>query len=239
MGDSYLHLNPADLIRIFQPRQNIEISVNRTVAAAETILRVTVPASVVRLENNKIFLQIPKEEQPQYALFRPGRVISIQTGRSEGLFTFKSKIMHRIANEAGLTVGIESPRIMASKERRQGPRVPLIMPVVYRVAGFRELDLKHLANKIGMGQSENLSKGGITLLTDLKLPLGLVLLLDLTLERKKVTLAGIVRRSQQRHKLDNTYTIGIQFLQPSSFHQELIERTIAKSGAHLKDGISL
>ena len=239
MGDSYLHLSPTELARIFQPRQTIEISFNRTVAADNSVVSVTVPAAVVNLENNLILMRISREEQSQFPLFRPGRVISIQTGRSAGLLTFKSKILNRAPAAEGLTIGIESPRIMASKERRQGPRIPITLPVVFRVAGFRDLDLKHLADKIAIGESENLSKGGITLLTDLKLPIGLILLMEMTLEKKKITLAGVVRRSQQWQKLDNTYAVGIQFLQPGALNQGLIERTIAKNGEPLKGGLSL
>lgn len=239
MGDTYLHLNPMDLARIFQPLQCVEVTISRTVGDESRVHHVTVPSYIINLENGRISLEIHREEESLFSLFRPGRVVTIQTGRSDGLFSFKSKILHRHLVPAGLAIEIESPRIMASKERRRGPRIPIILPVVYRVVSFRERELNHLANKIGIGQSENLSKGGITLLTDLQLPVGMILLVELVLDDQKITLAGIVRRSQVRHKMENTYALGIQFLEPGLAHQELIERTISRNGEIFKGGLSL
>jgi hypothetical protein len=238
LGGTYLRLNPMDLARILQPQQSLEITLTRNSNVEGRVERISVPAMIHELDSGTIQLILKEEGRNWFSLFRPGRSITIQTGRSNGLFTFKSKVIRREIRD-GCRVIVESPRILASRERRGGPRVPLIIPVVYRVLSYRERNLNHLSEKIGTGESQDLSKGGITLLTDLQLPVGLTLLVEMTLEGETVSLVGIVRRVQRLTRREYDYAVGIQFLEPGVEHQELIAKTIAKTGQRFQGGISL
>lgn len=238
MGGTYLRLNPMDLARILQPHQKLEITLTRSVGEDGHLERISVPAIIQTIDSGAIQLVLDEQGRNWFGLFRPGRSVTIQSGRHDGLFTFKSKVIRREIRD-GFRILIESPRILASRERRGGPRVPLIVPVVYRVLSFREQTLNHLSDKIGTGESQDLSKGGITLLTDLQLPVGMIILVEVTLEEATVSLVGIVRRVQNLTSRDYTYAVGIQFLEPGSEHQDLITRTITKTGERFRGGISL
>lgn len=237
MSGTYIRLNPADLTRIFQPGQRLTIVLNRSAGEEGESEHLFYEAYIAEFENEQIVLILPEKSLPDWHLFRSGRVVTIETGRSSGVFTFKSKILSR--NNTKNTIHIESPKVMASKERRKDPRVPLTVPVIYHVVSFQNRNLNHLADKIGLGESQDLAKGGITLLTDLELPVGLTLVVEFTLEEKNVSLAGIVRRTIPTDKVNHHYAIGIKFLQPGRQHQELIERAIEKSSERFKGKISL
>jgi c-di-GMP-binding flagellar brake protein YcgR len=238
MGGTYLRLNQMDLARILHPNQRLEITLNRTSSDGSKLERISVPANILSLENGVIHLSLSEEGRAWFSLFRTGRAVTIHTGRTDGLFTFKSKILRREVKE-GVRIVIESPKILASKERRGGPRVPLIVPVVYRVLSFRDKKLFHLADKIGTGESRDLSNGGITLLTNLQLPIGMNLLIEFPLEGESVSLVGVVRRVLSANQQDFAYAVGLQFLEAGPEHQELITRAIHKTGEIFKGGISL
>lgn len=237
MGETYLRLNPMDLARVLRPNQQLEIMLTRTLSDAQ-VERVIIKAVILSLHDGTIQLLLLEEGRLWFSLFRPGRTITIHTGRSDGLFAFKSKIIRREVGD-GVRIFIESPKILASKERRGGPRIPMIVPVVYRVLSFREKELPHLSDKIGTGESLDLSKGGITLLTDLQLPVGMNLMIELALEEEIVTLIGVVRRSQPNRHGDYAYSIGLQFLDLGSDELEAIERVFRKNDELFKGGISL
>lgn len=237
MGETYLRLNPMDLARILRPNQQLEIMLTRTLSDSK-VERVSIKAVILSLVDGTIQLLLLEEGRSWFSLFRPGRTITIHTGRSDGLFAFKSKILRREVKD-GVRIFIESPKILASKERRDGPRIPLIVPVVYRVVSFRQKELTHLSDKIGTGESQDLSKGGITLLTDLQLPVGMNLIIEFTLEDVTITLVGIVRRSQPARQGDYAYSIGVQFLDLGPDEQEVIERVFHKTDELFKGGISL
>lgn len=227
-----------DLGRILQPHQKLEVTLTRTIGEDGRLERISVPAVIESLDSGAIQLVLDEQGRNWFGLFRPGRAVTIQSGRSDGLFTFKSKVIRREIRE-GFRVLIESPRILASRERRGGPRVPLIVPVVYRVLSFRDQTLNHLSDKIGTGESQDLSNGGITLLTDLQLPVGMIILVEITLEEETVALVGIVRRVHNLTRRDYTFAVGIQFLEPGQEHQDIIARTIQKTGERFRGGISL
>lgn len=237
MGGTYIRLNPADLNRIFQPEQRLTIVLNRSAGEEGQSERFFFNAYIAKFENEQIVLSLPENVLHDWHLFRSGRVITIETGRSNDMFTFKSKILSR--NNITRTIHIESPKVLASKERRGDPRVPLTVPVIYHVVSFKNRKLNHLADKIGIGESQDLAKGGITLLTDLELPVGLTLIVEFALEGKDISLAGIVRRAIPTDKTKHHYAVGIKFLQPGPQHQELIQQAIEKSSQRFKGKISL
>jgi len=236
MGSTYLRLNPADLIRIFQPNQRVAVIINRTGDDGETEQR-SFNAKIVGIANQQLVVAFLPPSYVDFSLFRTGRLITIETGRSNGMFTFKSKIISK--NIADGTLCLESPKILANTERRRNPRVPFTVPVIYRVISYRDQNLDHLSSKIGLGESQDLSEGGITLLTDLKLPVGLILVVEFTLENEDVSLAGIVRRSAPAHRSHHRFAIGIKFLDPSTEYQGLISRTIEKYTERFRKNITL
>jgi hypothetical protein len=238
VGGTYLQLNPEDIARVLQPGQRLELILNRHVDSGNRMERITVPARILSFEAGVIKLLLAEEGRPWFSLFRPGRLLTIQTGRSNSLFTFKSKIIGREVLD-GVQITLESPRILASAERRQRPRVPIMVPVVYRLLSFRDKKLQHLAEKIGTGASGDLNNQGITLLTDLQLPVGMTILVEFNLEGEAVSLLGVVRRTRSEKKKPYAYSVGVQFLEPGFEHQEMILRAINKVGERFKGGITI
>lgn len=234
MGSTYTRLNPADLARIFQPQQRIELIITKT-GSNGIVEALSFHAIILKIENDQITLTLAEDTSSNFNQFRTGKVISIHTGRSDGMLIFKSKILSK--NQAVRTITIETPKVMASKERRGGPRVPFHVPVVYRVLSFRSEKLHHLSSKIGTGESQNLGLGGMTIITDLKLPVGLVLALEFTLEGENLALTGIVKRSEAINKLKKSFAIGIKFIEPNITHQELIAKIVETSGLRIKGDV--
>lgn len=237
MSGTYIRLNPADLGQIFQPKQRLTLVLNRSAGEEGPSEHLCFEAYLSKFESDQIVLTMPTNILTDWKLFYRGRVVTIETGRSNGLFIFKSKIISK--NSINNMIYIESPKILAGKERRGSPRVPLTVPVIYRVVSFKNRKLNHLADKIGTGESQDLAKGGITLLTDLLLPVGLTLIVEFTLEGQNVSLAGIVRRAMPMDKTSYQYAIGINFLQPGPKHQELIQRAMERSSERFKGKIAL
>lgn len=238
MGGTYLRLNPMDMARVLHSNQRLELTLNPTVNSEKRSERITVPARILALESGVIRLALDEEGRPWFSMFRSGRSLTIQTGRSSGLYIFKSKIIRREVQD-GVQIWIESPRILASKERRGRPRIPILTPVVYRVLSFRDKVLHHLSEKIGTGASSDLSNNGIRLLTDLQLPVGLTILIEMNLEGETVSLVGLVRQSCLEIRKEYAYSVGIQFMEPGVEHQEFILRAIDKAGQRFKGGITL
>lgn len=237
MTTTYLRLNPVDLVRIFHPGQSLQIVINPSAGSRRIRERHAFHTGIVGLENQQMILTLPQMDRTDFQLFRNGRVVTIETGRANSAFTFKSKIISK--NSAQGTFQIENPKIVANRERRSSPRAPVTIPVSYRVASYHNQPVDHLADKIGLGESQDLAKGGIALLTDLKLPIGLTLIIQFTLEETEIALAGMVRRITPTGLLQQQYTIGIQFLESGPEHQAFIARAIEKSGERLKGKISL
>ncbi|HOP75067.1 MAG TPA: PilZ domain-containing protein [Bacillota bacterium] len=237
MGSTYLRLNPAELIRVFQPNQQVVVIINQPAMDNGEIEQYSFSTQIIRIENHQLVLGFLPHSEVDLGLFRNGRVITIETGRSNGMFTFKSKIISKNISEG--TLYLESPKILANTERRRKPRVPYTVPVIYRVISYRDQNLDHLSTKIGIGESQDLSEGGMTLLTDLKLPVGLILIVEFTLDNEDIALAGIVRRSAAAHRSHHQFAIGIKFLEPSSKYKELIMKTIEKYTKHFRHNITL
>lgn len=236
MGSTYSRLTPAELTRIFQPQQRLEVVLNRTTQNG-LIDPISLQATISKCENDQIILTLIGDNINDLNLLRAGRVIALHTGRSNATLTFKSKIIDRNLDKKEIV--IETPKMMSSKERRGGPRVPLSIPVIYRVLSFRNQKLHHLSSKIGKGESQDIALGGITLLTDLKLPVGLVLALEFTFEGEQLALNGVIRRSEAIDKIQNSYAIGIKFLDPHLAQQEIINKIVESAGVRLKGNIQL
>jgi hypothetical protein len=237
LGGTYIRLNPSDVARLFMPQQSVEITIAKTTGDNNgQSEQLSFLASIEERNNEKMVLRFNENAAPYFNLFRTGKLITIHTGRSDGIFNFKSKILSR--SQSNLKVTVETPKVLSSSDRRGGPRVPLTVPIVYRVLSFKDQQLSHLADKVGLGESLDLGKGGILLLTDLKLPVGMTLLIEFTLDDNPISLVGVVKRSSQ-NKLNNQFSVGIKFLEPGIEHQELIERAIGKSGELFKGKLSL
>lgn len=228
---SYLRLNPGDLVRLFHPGQSLQIAINPTAESRRLQKYQTFHVGVVRLENQQMILTLPRIDQADCSLFRNGRIITIETGHANNALMFKTKIISK--NSAEGTFQIENPKIAANRERRSSPRMPITIPITYRVASYYNQPVDHLTEKIGLGESQNLAKGGIALLTELSLPIGLTLIIQFVLEGIEISLAGIVRRVTSTGLLRRHYTAGIQFLEPSLEHQALIMQAIEKAGERL------
>ncbi|HPT86893.1 MAG TPA: hypothetical protein PL004_03435 [Bacillota bacterium] len=142
MGSTYLRLNPADLIRVFQPNQQVVVIINQPAMDNGEIEQYSFSAQIIGSENHQLVLGFLPHSEVDFGLFRNGRVITIETGRSNGMFTFKSKIISKNISEG--TLYLESPKILANTERRRKPRVPYTVPVIYRVISYRDQNLDHL-----------------------------------------------------------------------------------------------
>jgi hypothetical protein len=238
MSGNYIRLNPTDLARIFPLRQPLELTVRSREGEGKPTHNVTLTARVISEEYDRLELLIPEIPAASAStLFLPGKVASLQTGRANSSYTFKSKIIGFNMEHSVLT--LEPPIIMTSRERRRNKRVPLSVPVTFRVLSFRNRRLDYLAEKVGLGSSQDLSCGGITLITDLYLPAGLKLLLEFCIEDKFIAVAGIVRWSEAVNKSDYSYAAGIKFLDYSPEFEGIISTVFTKSTEFFKGRILL
>jgi hypothetical protein len=238
MSGNYIRLNPTDLARIFPLQQSLEITVRNMEVDSNKANNITFTARVISEEYDRLDLFIPEiSAVSASALLLPGKVASLQTGRANSSYTFKSKIIGYNPEQSILR--LEPPVIMTSRERRRNKRVPLSVPVTFRVISFRNRRLDYLAEKIGLGSSQDLSCGGITMITDLYLPIGLKLELEFCIEDKFVSVAGVVRWSEAVSRSNNSYAAGIKFLDYSTEFQEIISAAFTKSTNFFKGRILL
>jgi hypothetical protein len=238
MSGNYIRLNPTDLARIFPLQQPLEITVRNMEAGGNKAPNITFAARIISEEYDRLDLFISDISVVSAStLLLPGKVASLQTGRANSSYTFKSKIIGFNPEQNVLT--LEPPVIMTSRERRRNKRVPLSVPVTFRVVSFRNRRLDYLAEKIGLGSSQDLSCGGITMITDLYLPIGLKLLLEFCIEDKFVSVAGIIRWSKAVNRSNNSYAVGIKFLDYSPEFQEIISAAFTKSTEFFKGRILL
>jgi hypothetical protein len=238
MSGNYIRLNPTDLARIFPLQQPLEITVRNMEAGGNKAPNITFAARIISEEYDRLDLFIPDISVVSAStLLLPGKVASLQTGRANSSYTFKSKIIG--FNPDQNVLNLEPPVIMTSRERRRNKRVPLSVPVTFRVVSFRNRRLDYLAEKIGLGSSQDLSCGGITMITDLYLPIGLKLLLEFCIEDKFVSVAGIIRWSKAVNRSNNSYAVGIKFLDYSPEFQEIISAAFTKSTEFFKGRILL
>jgi c-di-GMP-binding flagellar brake protein YcgR len=238
LNSNYIRLNPLDLARFFTPNQFLELTVSNREEGSEKTRHITFTAQVISSEPDRLDLSIPElSPDSSPALFLSGRVVNMQTGLANRSYVFKSKII--AFNLAPKILTLEPPVIMTSRERRRNKRMPLTVPVTFRVLSFRDRQLDYLAEKIGKGSSQDLSCGGITMITELSLPVGLKLLLEFCIDDKLISVAGIVRWTKAMNKLNNDYAAGIKFLDYSPEFQKIISTVFDKSTDFFKGRILL
>ncbi len=233
MAGMYQKLNRIDLTKYFYPEQNLELRLDRNPPLSEETLSVS--AIVVALDRE---LQLKLAEEGKFLLdhFLVGKLLTIYYGWPDRILIFKSKIIK--AEPEGM-VFIEPPTVMLSKDRHSGARIPLLVPVTYRVLGFKNKNVEHLCNKLGSGQSQELSLGGMRIFTDLRLPPGLIVTLEFNFEGNPFQLTGSIRRVQELKRNSYQYGIGIQFLKPSSEEREQISRLLDRLNELAKEDFSI
>lgn len=227
MDGAYTRLTPISLARIFQPEQHLKVTLNSVTDANGEKAPRTFEATILKLESDQLFVTLTNPSLDELQLFRTGRVVTIETGCAGGVFTFKSKIISKRTADAN--IGIECPKVLASKERRRSPRANLTVPVVYKVIGFNDRKIKHLSEKVGIGESRELAQGGLTFFTDLSLPVGLVVVVEFHLEGASLSIAGVVQRSIATDNTNRHFNVGIKFINPEAAYQKIILHTIKKS----------
>jgi hypothetical protein len=231
----YLRLNLMELARIFQPGAKLELSLTDGINP-EVIKDLSLPAYVTYWVNDQISLTLPEMERlkpNQLALLAEGRIITLQqTGGISGSNRFKCKITALASDQKQLTVG--HPVIMTHCERRRGQRVPLNLSVTYQVLRLHSRDLSHLTPKIGIGASQDLGCYGMNMITELFLPIGITLLIHLTIDQQSLAAYGIVRNVKPLNTSNTLFATGIKFIDPDPDFQKAINHAISKSTALFK-----
>lgn len=232
----YLKLDPNDLNRIFQTSQTLEIIINK---ASENgrFEEITGKGQVITVDATTMTLSLSRKLLDWFDLFLPQKMIAIQSCHAEELLYFRSKILRRIIQES-FQIIVESPRVIIKRERRVSRRKPLFSPINYRILRLGDRDLKHLTAKIGTGESQDVSKGGVTLLTNLQLPVGITLLIEFPLAGKNISMIGRVKHVRSLQNSNYSYIAGVQFIQPGPEDQELIGRNVSIDDLPQKGGLS-
>ena len=108
-------------------------------------------------------------------------------------------------------------------QRRGAVRVPLVVPVIFRLLEYRGMDLS-LGHQVGRGQSRDISASGIGIVTDLRLEPGLVvgLLLDQAPWSNLGELRAVVMRAEP--EADGRYVTGLRFYG----NDRLVERSLIR-----------
>lgn len=236
MGEMYLKLDTNELNRLFQINHPLEIIINKA-SSNGRFEEITGKAKVLEVNESTMTLSLSRELLDWFDLFLPQKMIAIQSSHSDELLFFRSKILRRIIQES-FQIIIESPRVVIKRERRVSRRKPLFSPINYRILRLGDQELKYLTSKIGTGESQNVSKGGITLLTNLQLPVGITLLIEFPLAGKNISLIGRVRHVRASQNSDYGFIVGVQFIQPSPEDQELINKSISSDDLIQKGGLS-
>lgn len=233
MAGMYRKLNRVDLTKYFFPEQNLELRLDRNSPFSEESLSVS--AVVVSLDR-ELQLKLAEEGKLWLDHFVTGKLLTIYYGWPDRVLVFKSKIIG--AGPDG-TLLIEPPTVMISKERHSGARIPLLVPVTYRVLGFKNKNVEHLCNKQGNGESQELSLGGMRIFTDLRLPPGLIVIVEFSFEGKSFELTGSIRRVQELKRDNYQYGIGIQFLKPTFEEREQISQLLDRLNELDKEDFSV
>lgn len=236
MSEMYLKLDSNELNRIFQINLPLEIIINKA-SDNGRFEEITGKATILAVDTATMTLALSRDLLDWFDLFLPQKMIAIQSSHSNELIFFRSKILRRIIQES-FQIIIESPRMVIKRERRISRRKPLFSPICYRILRLGDRDLKHLTSKIGTGESQDVSKGGVTLLTNLELPVGLTLLIEFPLAGKSISMIGKVRHVHSLQNSDYSFVAGVQFIQPGSEEQELISRSISQDDILQKGGLS-
>ncbi|NLW48659.1 MAG: hypothetical protein GXY86_15195 [Firmicutes bacterium] len=237
MSEMYLKLDSNDLCRVFQPNQPLEIIINK---ASENgrFEEISGKATILIIDSRTITLSLSPALLDWFDLFLPQKMIALQSSNSNELIFFRSKILRRSIQDS-FQIVIESPRVIIKRERRVSKRKPLFTQINYRMLRLGNQDLKHLASKIGTGESKDVSKGGITILTNLQLPVGITLLIEFPLAGKSISMIGQVRHVRPLQNSDYSYVVGVQFIQTGPEEQDLINKTISNADGIQKAGLSL
>ena len=236
MSEMYLKLSSNDLNHLFQPNQPLEIIINKASDNGH-FEEITGNTKILDVNESTMVLSLSRELLDWFDLFLPQKMIAIQSCHSGELLFFRSKILRRVIQES-FQIIIESPRVVIKRERRVSRRKPLYCSINYRILRLGDRDLKHLASKIGTGESQDVSKGGITLLTNLQLPIGITLLVEFPLAGKTISMIGRVRHVRSLQNSDYSFVAGVQFIQPGPAEQELINRSISMDDLPQKGGLS-
>jgi len=215
----YQQLHPLDLVQILKPGQLLELSCHQFNEHGN-LEQISLKTILNSFYEQTIIIDLPFQAEPWFKFLRPGKVVTIETGRNDGCTCFKSRVLRQHQHEK-LQLILERPMVMTSKERRTEPRIPFVMPLTYQIISFHGRELPHLNQKISYGESINLSKNGMTFQTNLELPISLIILIEFNFAGEKLSLTGIIRRT-------HASTIGVQFLQPSRDGREFIKQLILK-----------
>ncbi len=218
---NYYELHPLDLIQILKPGQILEIS-QQELHHFSNFETLSLRATLNSFHEQTLIVDFPYEAKPFINTFKPGAVVTIETSRYDGCTCFKSKILQQ--DQVSLQLVLAKPRIMTSKERRSEPRLSFVTSITYQILSFQGRELPHLQQKFGHGESINLSRNGMTLRTNLDLPLNLVILIKFNFIGNETTLTGIIRNS-------NAATIGVQFLRPSRTGTEFIQQILTQQNS--------
>lgn len=240
MAGTYTHLNFSALAKVFQPQQNLNIIIN-TVSQNEEgnteKISIVFDALITELRKDHIVLQLDIKDPDNWLLFHDGRIITVEVGNAEGAFTFKSKVVAK-SEVIGMLI-IDGPKVLAGKERRRGPRVQLNVPVLFSIAGLGQKKIEHLQGKVGVGISTQLAEGGLTFTTELKLPVGMVVVTEFIVNEKKISVAGCVQRCIATDQTDRHFIVGIKFLTPIAATQRLIRQIVRNPNAVPQNSLSL
>lgn len=237
MSEMYLKLDPNELCRVFQPNQPLEITINKASDNGH-FEEISGKATILAIDATTMTLSLARSLLDWFDLFLPQKMIAIQSCNSNELIFFRSKILRRTIQDS-FQIIIESPKVVIKRERRVSKRKPLFTQINYRMLRLGDRDLKHLASKIGTGESKDVSKGGITILTNLQLPVGITLLIEFPLAGKSISVIGQVRHVRSLHNSDYSFVVGVQFIQPGPEEQSLINKTISGDDQLQKGGLSL
>ncbi len=236
MSEMYIKLNSNGLNQSFQSNQPLEIIINKA-SDNGYFEEITGKAKVLEVNESTMTLSLSRELLDWFDLFLPQKMIAIQSCHSDELLFFRSKILRRTIQES-FQIIIESPRVVIKRERRVSRRKPLYCPINYRILRLGDRDLKHLASKVGAGESQDVSKGGVTLLTNLRLPVGITLLVEFPLAGKSISMIGRVRHVRSLQNSDYSFVAGVQFIQPGPGDQDLINNHLSKDDPPQKGGLS-
>lgn len=232
-----MKLDSNELCRVFQPNQPLEIIINKA-SDNGRFEEVSGKATILAIDSTTMTLSLSRALLDWFDLFLPQKMIAIQSCNSNELIFFRSKILRRTIQDS-FQIIIESPKVVIKRERRVSKRKPLFTQINYRMLRLGDRDLKHLASKIGTGESKDVSKGGITLLTNLQLPVGITLLIEFPLAGKSISMIGQVRHVRSLHNSDYSFVVGVQFIQPGPEEQDLINKAISGDDQLQKGGLSL
>jgi hypothetical protein len=227
----YSRLNLMELARLFQPGVKLELLLSNGKSPAPTDIS-GFPAYVLHWEHNRISLTVPEMDciaPERLTGLAAGRLITLQTGGTSGCSQFTTKITTWDIAKKEITVAL--PTIMINSERRRAIRLPLSVAVTYQVLKFHSRELNHLTHKIGIGTSQDLSCYGMNLITELILPVGILLLIRFNLDQQPLIVYGTVRRVKPLNSFNTLSATGIKFIDPTPEFQATVTRIIAKSTA--------